>query len=101
MPRDFWKCKTCGKKIYYSDGYERRDSLQPKRLISIRRHYKAKHPGKFKRSIARGVAARTDSLPGLRFNKKGRARRWRAVKFVKPTRKKKRRRRKRDLLDLI
>ena len=48
MPRDFWRRKTCGKKIYYSDGYERRDSLQPKRLISIRRHYKAKHPDRFK-----------------------------------------------------
>ena len=58
MPRDFWRCKTCKKKIYYSDGYEKRDSLQPKRLISIRHHYKANHPGKFKRFIARGVSTR-------------------------------------------
>jgi len=58
MPGDYFVCKTCHKKVYYSDGYEKRNALQPKRLIAVRRHYKKKHPGKFRAFIKKGVRAR-------------------------------------------
>lgn len=58
MPRDSCKCGTCGKRIYYSDGYVKRNGLQAARIVAVRRHYRKKHPGKFKKFIAKGVATR-------------------------------------------
>jgi len=53
-----WKCNVCGKNIHYSDGYVERDGLQAVRMISIRRHYKQKHSGKFKGMIRKAIKTR-------------------------------------------
>lgn len=62
-----WKCKVCNKNIRYSNGYVKRDGLQAVRLISIRRHYKKKHPKKFREMIEKGVRIRRKKIWGLDY----------------------------------
>lgn len=50
MPMMTIKCRTCGAAISGENF--------PQRMAKLRRHYKAKHPKKFKESIRRGVKAR-------------------------------------------
>ena len=72
VPR--WKvihCRTCGKVIRRFDrrryhGHVPQDVI----LDAIRKHYKGEHPGKFRKSIRKGVEARTKKSTGKKTTRR-------------------------------
>lgn len=66
-------CKTCGKLIarFRRSAYPSGHVPKEKILGATRKHYKAKHPRKFKKSIRKGVKARMGKKGKKKKKRKG------------------------------
>ena len=69
------QCRTCGAQFGRFDRSKYPGYKVPKEVIlkACRRHYKAKHPGKFRASIKKGVQTRKERSMG---KKKSKGKKW-------------------------
>ena len=67
------RCKTCGELIarFRRSAYPRGHVPKEKILSATRRHYKKKHPRKFRESIKKGVKARMGKRKKGKKKRKG------------------------------